>query len=46
MPPRLCALETLAWDKRPPAPRLPAEVVAQTVARYEEALRVLTAAAA
>ena len=36
-------LETLAWDKRPPAPRLPAEVVAQTVARYEEALRVLTA---
>ena len=39
-------LETLAWDKRPPAPRLPAEVVAQTVARYEEALRVLTAAAA
>ena len=39
-------LETLACDKRPPAPRLPAEVVAQTVARYEEALRVLTAAAA
>ena len=39
-------LETLAWDKRPPAPHLPAEVVAQTVARYEEALRVLTAAAA
>ncbi len=36
-------LETLAWDKRPPAPRLPPEVVAQTVARYEEALRVLTA---
>ena len=36
-------LETLAWDKRPPAPSLPAEVVAQTVARYEEALRVLTA---
>ncbi|MDA8190662.1 phosphoribosylaminoimidazolesuccinocarboxamide synthase [Acidiferrobacter thiooxydans] len=39
-------LETLAWDKRPPAPRLPAEVVAQTVARYEEALRVLTAVGA
>ena len=39
-------LETLAWDKRPPAPRLPAEVVAQTVARYEEALRMLTAVGA
>ena len=39
-------LETLAWDKRSPAPRLPAEVVAQTVARYEEALRVLTAVGA
>ncbi len=36
-------LETLAWDKRPPAPSLPLEVVTQTVARYEEALRVLTA---
>ncbi len=39
-------LETLGWDKRPPAPSLPAEIVAQTVARYEEALRVLTAPAA
>ncbi len=38
-------LETLGWDKRPPAPPLPPEVVAQTVARYEEALRVLTAPA-
>lgn len=36
-------LETLAWDKRPPAPSLPPEVITQTVARYEEALRVLTA---
>ncbi len=39
-------LETLDWDKRPPAPHLPPEVVSQTVARYEEALRVLTAPAA
>ncbi|MHB1671222.1 MAG: phosphoribosylaminoimidazolesuccinocarboxamide synthase, partial [Acidiferrobacter sp.] len=38
-------LETLTWDKRPPAPSLPPEIVAQTVARYEEALRVLTAPA-
>jgi len=35
-------LETLDWDKRAPGPELPAEVVAQTVARYEEALRRLT----
>lgn len=30
------------WDKRPPAPRLPAEVAAATVARYAEACRRLT----
>jgi len=35
-------LETLAWDKTPPAPTLPAEVVARTQEKYEEALRVLT----
>jgi phosphoribosylaminoimidazole-succinocarboxamide synthase len=35
-------LETLDWDKRAPGPRLPAEVIAQTAARYEEALRRLT----
>ncbi|MHB8254788.1 MAG: phosphoribosylaminoimidazolesuccinocarboxamide synthase [Acidiferrobacter sp.] len=39
-------LETLAWNKRPPAPTLPDEVVAQTVAKYEEAWRVLTAPSA
>ena len=39
-------LETLDWDKRPPAPRLPEDVVAQTVAKYEEALRILTAPSA
>ena len=31
-------LETQTWDKRPPAPALPPEVVAQTAARYREAL--------
>lgn len=36
-------LETLDWDKRPPGPRLPAEVIAGTVERYREAERRLTA---
>jgi phosphoribosylaminoimidazole-succinocarboxamide synthase len=31
-------LETLAWDKRPPGPVLPPEVVARTREKYEEAL--------
>ena len=35
-------LETLDWNKQAPGPRLPAEVITQTVARYEEALRRLT----
>jgi len=30
-------LETLAWDKRPPGPRLPAEVIAKTAQKYREA---------
>ncbi len=30
-------LETLDWDKTAPGPRLPAEVIEQTKARYEEA---------
>ncbi len=30
-------LETQVWDKTPPAPRLPAEVVAKTAAKYQEA---------
>ncbi len=34
-------LETLTWDKRPPAPRLPPEVIAKTTANYLEALRLL-----
>ncbi|MBL8188740.1 MAG: phosphoribosylaminoimidazolesuccinocarboxamide synthase [Acidobacteria bacterium] len=35
-------LETLDWDKRPPAPTLPDEVVAATSAKYLEAYRLLT----
>jgi len=31
-------LETLDWDKTPPAPRLPADVIAKTSAKYREAL--------
>jgi phosphoribosylaminoimidazole-succinocarboxamide synthase len=34
-------LETLDWDKRPPAPRLPAEVIARTSQKYREALERL-----
>ena len=36
-------LETLTWDKRPPAPALPAEVIEQTSEKYREAERRLTA---
>jgi phosphoribosylaminoimidazole-succinocarboxamide synthase len=35
-------LETTGWDKAPPAPVLPADVVAGTLGRYVEAFRVLT----
>ncbi|HXZ93240.1 MAG TPA: phosphoribosylaminoimidazolesuccinocarboxamide synthase, partial [Burkholderiales bacterium] len=35
-------LETLDWDKTPPAPRLPAEVIAKTSQKYREALERLT----
>ena len=35
-------LETLDWDKTPPAPKLPAEVIARTSAKYREALERLT----
>jgi phosphoribosylaminoimidazole-succinocarboxamide synthase len=31
-------LEMLDWDKTPPAPKLPAEVIARTSAKYREAL--------
>jgi len=36
-------LETLDWDKTPPGPRLPADVIAKTSGKYREALRRLTA---
>ncbi len=35
-------LESLDWDKRPPAPRLPPDVIAKTSEKYREALRRLT----
>jgi phosphoribosylaminoimidazole-succinocarboxamide synthase len=35
-------LETLDWDKTPPAPHLPADVIARTSAKYREALEKLT----
>jgi phosphoribosylaminoimidazole-succinocarboxamide synthase len=35
-------LETLTWDKTPPAPPLPSDVVAKTSAKYQEAFERLT----
>ena len=35
-------LETLDWPKKPPAPHLPAEVIARTAEKYREAYRRLT----
>jgi len=35
-------LESKGWDKKPPAPPLPPEVVESTSARYREALTLLT----
>lgn len=35
-------LESLAWDKRPPAPQLPPDVVEKTAEKYHEAYRRLT----
>lgn len=35
-------LETQPWDKTPPAPRLPAEVLEKTAAKYREAAARLT----
>jgi len=36
-------LESIGWDKRPPAPRLPADIVARTAEKYREAERRLLA---
>lgn len=35
-------LETLDWDKRPPAPALPADVATATEQRYLQAFKILT----
>ena len=35
-------LETQPWDKKPPAPGLPPDVLARTSEKYREALRLLT----
>jgi len=35
-------LETLDWDKTPPAPKLPPEVIAKTSEKYRDALERLT----
>jgi len=37
-------LETLAWDKTPPGPKLPEEIIERTRQRYLEALQRLTQA--
>ena len=35
-------LETLDWNKEPPAPKLPPDVIARTSEKYREALQRLT----
>lgn len=35
-------LESLRWNKQPPAPRLPADIIARTAEKYREALVRLT----
>jgi phosphoribosylaminoimidazole-succinocarboxamide synthase len=35
-------LETLDWDKRPPPPPIPADIIAATAAKYREAYQRLT----
>jgi phosphoribosylaminoimidazole-succinocarboxamide synthase len=35
-------LETLDWDKRPPAPKLPREIIGKTSAKYVEAFERIT----
>jgi len=35
-------LETLAWDKKPPAPHLPQEIIRGTTKRYIEAYELIT----
>jgi len=35
-------LESIGWNKRPPAPELPEDIVEKTRSRYEEALKLIT----
>ena len=35
-------LESIHWNKQPPAPALPPDVIAKTTAKYQEAYRALT----
>jgi phosphoribosylaminoimidazole-succinocarboxamide synthase len=35
-------LNSIGWEKKPPAPELPEKVVQETTAKYREALRLLT----
>ena len=35
-------LEHIGWNKQPPAPELPPDIVQATSAKYVEALRILT----
>lgn len=37
-------LEQSGWNKQPPAPPIPAEIMAKTIAKYREALHLLTGA--
>jgi phosphoribosylaminoimidazole-succinocarboxamide synthase len=37
-------LETLDWPKKPPAPKVPADIIAKTAEKYQEAYRRLTQA--
>lgn len=36
-------LLSIKWDKKPPAPKLPADIIQKTSEKYQEALRLLTA---
>lgn len=38
-------LESISWDKKPPGPELPADIIEKTRQRYLEALRRLTSSA-
>jgi phosphoribosylaminoimidazole-succinocarboxamide synthase len=35
-------LESIGWDKQPPVPSLPADIIAGTRDRYRECYRILT----